>query len=90
MYLDDSVCVLSDLEKVMVYYYSNGHFGVNAYNSGRANTKFGVGYTFKSRRKLIFLSNKIKNIPNSRLLEINIVLCVTHTKKNSTLFTSDK
>ena len=54
-------------EKVTVYFYycSNGHFGVNAYNSGRPNTRLGVGYTFKFRRKFLFLSNmKIKNIPN--------------------------
>ena len=55
---------LQDMEKYN-YYYSNGHFVVNAYNSGRPNTRLGVGYTFKSPRKFLFLSNmKIKTIPN--------------------------
>ena len=40
-----------------IYYYSNGRFGSNAYNSGRPNTRLGVGYTFKSRCKFLFLSN---------------------------------
>ena len=70
---------------------SNGHFGVNAHNSGRPNTMLGVGYTFKSSRKFLFLSNMKKKIifQITHLIEMN-VCCVTHIKIKYTLFTVDK